>query len=365
MSAPRSVVLLRDLPEEERVSMERFADELEQALIATGGWTVRPYRPEFRARATRFGSRIKRFAAYPLAARRLKADVFHVIDHGYADLALVLPRVHTVVTCHDLMLLRAAEGASGLAGGRLVTARFRFSVRQLAKVAHVACDSNATRADVIRLVGVEPARTSVVPPGLSPRFRPPQEPVDQLRARLGLSGQVILHVDSGAGAYKNVEGVFGVLARLRARGFAVTLARAGRRLVHKELQGVPQGCVRDFGFVSDERLVELYQAADVLLFPSYHEGFGWPVLEAMACGTPVVASTQAALAETVADAGLLAPATDTEALADAVARVLDDGGLSTTLRERGLRRAADFSWARTARAYAEIYTELSERPRPA
>jgi len=113
--------------------------------------------------------------------------------------------------------------------------------------------------------------------------------------------------------------------------------------------------VRDLGFVSDERLVELYQAADLLLFPSHHEGFGWPAVEAMACGTPVVISTEAALSETVGDAGLRAPATDEVALADAAARVLSTPELAAELRQRGLRRAAQFSWERTASGYVAIY----------
>lgn len=355
MSGAGTVALLRDLPGERRTSMERFADELASALVAATDWEPRPHQP-----SARFGRRLARFGVYPLAARQLQADVFHVIDHGYADLALALPRERTVVTCHDLILLRAARGEAEPWGGRLLAARFRFSVSQLTRVAHVVCDSTATQADVVRLVGVEPARTSVVALGLDPRFRPAVGDLGTLRDRLGLRGLLIMHVDSGA-PYKNVGATIRVTSRLLDRGLDVRLIRVGVPLPSIYADALPSGIVRDYGFVSDELLVELYQAADVLLFPSEYEGFGWPPVEAMACGTPVVASDRPALPETLGDAGMLVSPNDETALADTVARVLQEPNLAAELRARGLRRAATFSWERTARAYGDIYARVRKR----
>jgi glycosyltransferase involved in cell wall biosynthesis len=111
-------------------------------------------------------------------------------------------------------------------------------------------------------------------------------------------------------------------------------------------------------YADDEELVRLYQGAAMLLLPSLHEGFGFPALEAMACGTPVITSTTSSLPEVVGDAALLVEPLDTEALARAIARLFADGSLARDLSERGRRRAASFSWDRTARAVQAIIRDV-------
>ena len=112
--------------------------------------------------------------------------------------------------------------------------------------------------------------------------------------------------------------------------------------------------------MSDDRLVELYNAADVLLFPSFYEGFGWPPLEAMACGTPVVVSDAPSLAEVVGGAGLAAPARDVSALVAAVRSIVETPELAETLRRRGIERAAQFTWRRTIDGFAQAYAMVEE-----
>ena len=117
--------------------------------------------------------------------------------------------------------------------------------------------------------------------------------------------------------------------------------------------------IRHIGAVGDDRkLAEWYNAADVLLFPSLWEGFGWPPLEAMACGTPVVASNVPAIAEVVGDAGILVPPDDPSELAGATERVLTDAALSRSLRDKGLTRAAHFTWANAAARTLAVYDSL-------
>ena len=117
--------------------------------------------------------------------------------------------------------------------------------------------------------------------------------------------------------------------------------------------------VRELGVVPEAGLIEIYTAADVFLFPSHAEGFGWPPLEAMACGTPVVTSEDPALVEVVGDAGLRTDARDVAGLAAAVSSLITDPDLAGRLRSRGRDRASEYSWARAGKGYAAVYEELT------
>lgn len=363
------VFFLRDVPEERRVSMERFADEIVCAFRRGQNVQPRPVtvhmRPGVGSRRRHAAhARTVRFVKYPLyaaslAARR-DADLFHIVDHGYADLAAVLPKAKTLVTCHDLMLLRAEEGVAGFRGRRSTVARFRWSTSFLRRVAHVACDSECTRGDVIRMCGVDPERTSVIALAANPRFAPlGDETIQRLRAGLGNPARwQLLHVSSG-GRYKNIETTIRVLAALRRGGSDVGLVRAGTRLTPAELALCESlhvaDVVTDLGRVSDERLVELYNASDVSIFPSHYEGFGLPVLEAMACGTPVAASNTPALVELADGIALFADPLNVDAHTANVQAVLETPSVAAGMRDRGLAHAATYTWERAALRYAELY----------
>ncbi len=331
-----SILLVRG--RKEGISMRRFASELQQGLLAEGLPVAVSRRP------------------------RREVEVTHVLDHSHAHLAALAPLDRTLVTCHDLILLRAREGTGGFVPRRPALARFAAVTLLLGRVGRVVCPTEQTRTDVIRLRGVSPARVIVVPNGVGERFRPLGEATRELvRARLGLAGPVLLHVDSGQ-PYKNVEGTLRVLAHLRAQGRPVTLVRVGARLT-PEARALARflscdDAVLERGALDDAGLVEIYNAADVMLFPSYAEGFGWPALEAMACGTPVVTSEDPALREVVGDAGLHAEARDIDGLASEVGRLLDEDTLTDRLRRRGRERAAVFTPRRTAAGYAAVYAEL-------
>jgi glycosyltransferase involved in cell wall biosynthesis len=363
-----NVLLLRDVPEERRLSMERFADGLEQSL---------PYIPRVSVRATalhesRIAAKVGlrhldsyacRFVRYPVAARLHRADIYHIIDQGYGHLAALLPRRRTVITCHDLMLLRAAEGDAGFTPRFRSVTRFRWSTSFLRSVAHVVCVSESTRDDVIRLAGVQPVRTTVIPPGVEARFRPLGKVERSVVAAeiAGSADHVVLHVSTGH-PYKNVPGTLRVVSEAKKTGLRIVLARVGAPLREDDWNlarklGVA-GDVIELGRVSDERLIELYNAADVLLFPSHLEGFGLPVLEAMACGTPVVSSSAPSLVSIAGDAALVAPATDVESLAGAVVSILSSPSLAENLRSRGFRRAAQFTWQRAASDYVSVYDRV-------
>jgi glycosyltransferase involved in cell wall biosynthesis len=365
------VLLLRDVPEERRYSMERYANELELALQDHSGFLTRSTavhesRIARRLRIPRADSYFARFVKYPLAAGRARgaADIFHVIDHGYAHVTALLPKDRTVVTCHDLILLKSEDGTTGVRGTPTSVFRFRWSTSYLRRVAHVICVSRSTRSDVVRYWSVDETRMSVIPPGIDVQFRSlDDERVRRLRQAPELGQHPILHVSTGV-PYKNVSMTLRVLAALRESGVDATLVRVGAPLNSTEISLATQlrvhAHVVECGHVDDERLVELYNACEVLLFPSFYEGFGWPVLEAMACGTPVVTSDAPALAELVGDAGLVASPQNLRGLADAVRAILDDPEVASNLRARGLARASQFTWRRAAAGVADVYAKVLE-----
>ncbi len=365
-----NVLLLRDVPEQRLYSMERLADEIERGFAGHESIVMTSTMLHESALAARLGLRrldsyATRFARYPLAARSKRVGIYHILDHGYGHLAALLPHERTVISCHDLMQLKAAEGVAGFTPRRVSLARFRWSTSWLRRVAHVICPSDATKRDLIALRGVDPDRISVVPYGVDARFRVmPDGARNHVKLAVpGAARQTILHVSTGD-AYKNVAGTLRVLAALRQSGVDVALVRVGVPLDAAErdlaLRLNVAGAVIECGRVSDQRLVELYNACDVLLFPSFYEGYGWPPLEAMACGLPVVTSDCQSLVEVVADAGLRAGAGDVPGLGAAVRAILESPELAARMRRRGVERAAQFTWARTIEGVARAYELVAE-----
>ena len=366
---PLWVRLFHTLPSEGRTSMEVYAAALAAALARlTNGPRVTHCRPRSRLRPAlerwaplaRVSGYFDRYVAYQWHAWRHDADVNHIVDHGYGHLAFGLDPRRTIVTFHDAVLLRAAAGelpADGYA--RSAVLGHRLSLRAIARVARVIADSESSRADLLRFTGYPPERVRVVPLGVSPMFHPVR-PTDR-----PMDGAVrLLHVGH-CGPYKNVETLLRLVPMLRRR--------LDRRVVLVKVGGdftpAQRALIARLGIGADiehhvhvplAELPRLYASADVLVQPSLYEGFGLTVLEAMACGTPVVAATGGSLPEVVGDAGLLVPPTDLAGLTEAVARVLTDSPLRTWLRARGLERAQAFTWERTARATHAVYREVHE-----
>ncbi len=364
-----------------RPSMERYADLLESGASAAE-FRVEGRSPPIgplseRRGFNRLDGYVRRWAALPAALARGRADVIrrfdvvHIVDHTFAHLIRVLPAERTVVTCHDLMRLKLALGELPRSRERAIVgpARFRWSVSHLSRAARVVCPSAATGADVIRLCGVAPERVQVIPHCVEDRFRPLSEQRrGEVRRELGLENQrLVLHVSSG-GFYKNIPVTLRVLAELRASLDGVVLLRAGATLTAEERRLAGQlgveDAVRDLGSVSEDRLVDLYGVADLLIFPSLYEGFGWPVLEAMACATPVVTSRAPALMDLVGDAGLTADADDVAALTEATHAVLADRATAASLSSAVYARASTFTRQRTLDAYASAWREVATGKTP-
>ncbi len=375
---PLSVALMRGIPEYVGPSVRQFADALEagfrhrpdfdlQSLALHELGLVRRLSggsdPRLLAGAENvFDS----FVRYPLSIRRATrgwVSVYHIIDQWYGHLAAFLPRQRTVVSCQDLILAKYHELDTDHRPSRRDRVRFAANIHLLDRVAHVVASTHAVKSDLIRLQGVPPERISVVAKGVAPQMRPLDRSRVELRATVpGTPGPIILHVSTGW-PYKNVAGTLQVLAALRERGLAPTLLRVGTPLTKSDLALAERLSLTpriiELGTIDQRRLVEVYNLADVLLFPSLDEGFGRPPVEAMACGTPVVTSAAPALLEVVGDAGLHAGASDVAGLARAVEAVLSDPELAAGLRARGLKRAQRYTWQATVDGYAAVYEQIA------
>jgi glycosyltransferase involved in cell wall biosynthesis len=367
------VALLHNYRDEQQPSMRLYAERLGDALLRRNVAVTRVRPPEvvpaeWRARSAvwaKVDAYAGRFAVYPRLVRDLPADVIHIVDHGQGYLVANVDASRTVVTCHDVILLALASGRIGSAPVPPVALQlFRISLELVKRAGAVVADSKQTRQDLATMVGVDPRKVVVIHPGLNQAFGPDATRGQALRRRLRLGdGLLMFHI--GRQFYKNVPGVLRVLHRLRKDGIDVRLVRVGppltggERVLAESLAIVDH--VVELGGMADADIPALYNAVDLLLFPSLYEGFGWPPLEAMASGTPVVCSRAGSLDEIVADAALTADPEDVEALAWHAAAALTDGALRATLIARGLGRAAAFTWDQAAAEMVEVYRRIAGR----
>lgn len=274
------------------------------------------------------------------------------------DVPLGGPLPPSVVTVHDLAQFRLTEmfpAWKRALGGVVLRAA-------LSRARRVVTISRFTRDDLAARYPAAAHKLEVVPQGVAGDFAARTPPDAALRHAESLAP--FLLVVGNQKPHKNVGAALHVLARVRAEVPGLRLVVAGRHYPGDEPVGARArelglaDAVVDLGGVDDDLLRALYGRAECLLFPSYFEGFGLPVLEAMACGLPVVASDRAAIPEVVGDAGLMADPDDWEAMAAAV-RSLGPGPLRDEMVARGRRRAALLSWDVTAARTAELILEVA------
>jgi len=377
-SRPR-VAIVADLLQERWPSMDLMADML-MAELGRATSSVEPVllRPEFGLRITpllngRNGRPpmtadriIHRYWDYPrwIRRRRDTADIFHIVDHSYAHLASDLPATRTVVTCHDTDAFRTLV-LPDQRESSLPRAFVRRVLRGLRSAAFVACDSQATRAELERHALVDPRRMAVVPIGVHPSCtdRADVEADAAAAALVGpVTGPELLHVGSTI-ARKRIDTLIELVAKVVARRPGVRLLRVGGPFTGAQAAQVAALGLTDrvvvLPFVERPVLAALYRRAALALLPSEREGFGLPLVEAMACGTPIVASDLAVLREVGGEAATYCPAGDAGAWSAEVEHLLNERDLDSAAWARrcarGLAHAAQFSWARCAEGMREIY----------
>lgn len=290
----------------------------------------------------------------PRRARREDVDVYHAL----ASLASPRPGRPLVITVHDATLLteRSRFGWIDRLYHRV------FSVLAARRAHAVTVPSDVSRRELVRLYRIPDARIHLVPGGVSPRFRPtsPAER-DSLLGRLALRPPYVLFVGARV-PRKNLDGLLLALARAREAGHSdLQVAIAGpagpgdgpfRAQVGR--LGL-QSAVRWLGWIGDEDLPALYGGALCLAYPSLEEGFGMPILEAMACGTPVLTADRSSMPEIAGDAALLVDPTSPTAIADGLRRIAGDAAVREALIARGAARAAEFTWESAAARMEAVY----------
>lgn len=317
------------------------------SVTVTPGDTIRVQTPPHH--------RLERWAL-PWELRSANLDLLHSPD-------FIPPRPgrwRSVVTVHDLAFIRMPSLLTG--ASRRYYGQIRRAVREADAIIAV---SRATADDLIHLVGAPSEKISVVYEAPDPAMRP----IDRERAtasvaeRFDIRGQFVLFVGT-LEPRKNLPALVQAFAQLR-KDFPVSLVLAGRngwlsddvfRTVKE--QALTDGVIFLEDFTAGD-LGILYSAAEVLVLPSLYEGFGLPAVEAMACGTPVVVANTGALPEVVGDAGVLVRPDDPSDIAQGLGWVLGNPGFRENLSQRGLARAAEFSWERAAAETLAVYDRVA------
>lgn len=365
------ILLIGNYAYQAQESMQRFAFVLSQGLMEAGH-EVRVLRPKaYLGRlcpsATGIGKwlgYIDRFVVFPFILRRVLRwpDVVHVCDQANAMYVQYLASLPYIVTCHDMLAIRSALGEISRNPTQWTGVRLqRMILDSLNHSKRVICVSQTTMEDLLRISKLQADQVGIVPNGLNYPYRPMAlVEVRHRLANLGLkdSWPFFLHV-GGNQWYKNRSGVLRIFSRLATMRSNHRLVMVGQPLTPEmkrvvTQQGLEERVIELHG-VSNEDLRALYSSADALLFPSWNEGFGWPIIEAQACGCPVVTSYRSPMKEVAGDAAVYIDPDDI----NAAAQIINAGFPKfAKLRKEGQINAKCFDLKKMVHAYIQEYEKL-------
>jgi len=285
------------------------------------------------------------------------ATIFHATEH-------LLPPLHsvpTVLTVHDLIFRHLPQHHKPLNRWYLNLTMPLYCRR----ADHIIAISERTKRDLVAAYGLPPEKVSVVYEAADPRFRPQSAAaLAAVRTRYGLPERYLLFVGT-IEPRKNLRRLLVAFESLYAEGLTGALVIVGRRgwLYDDFFAALERSPARDAvifpGYAPDEDLPAIYAGAQALVLPSLYEGFGLPVLEAMACGTPVATSSTSSIPEVGGEAALYFDPTDVEQIVETTRRLLRDAALREEVRARGLAQSVRFSWERAAQETSDVYNRLA------
>ncbi len=297
----------------------------------------------------------------PAELSRRRVDVLHSM--GYAQPLACGSR--SVVTVHDLTFLLFPNSFNRV--NRLyLSALTSLSVRRADRVIAV---SHNTKSDVVRLIGGDPGKVAVVHHGVEPMFRKVDDAreIEAFRRRRGLPERYVLFIGT-LEPRKNIQtllSAFSLLKKQTRLPHKLVIAGAKGWLWAEILAAIERlDLVDDVmlpGYLPLEEEPLWYNGAELFVYPSLYEGFGFPPLEAMACGTPVITSNSSSLPEVVGDCGMLVDPANADQLAEAIRALLESPATREELARRGLERARSFTWSEAARRTAGVYRECLDR----
>lgn len=328
--------------------------KLPPQLGANFHWKPTPVTPKWLAR---IWHRLQ--VPLPVEAFTGRVCLFHATDFVMPP---TLPSVPTVLTVHDLSFVRVSDSASPSLKKYLDV----VVPRSVGKATHILADSQATADDLVSLYSVSASKVSVLLSGVNERFYQNISSNSSMTTRIKYSLEDFPYIFTVGTVQprKNYIRLIQALVQLRNKGIDIHLVIAGGKgwLDNPIYQAISDNHMEKFvhfiGFASDEDLPALYKNATCLAFPSLYEGFGLPVLEAMAAGVPVLTSNVSSLPEVAGDAAITVDPYDVDAITDGLQKLILDTTLRDTLIQKGLARAKEFTWEKSARQLLGIYQDL-------